>query len=258
MLTVRRARERHFVEKPKHHGWLTFFPGNHSDSLAHGFGALAAINEVRLPPMEKVPFRPHGGSEVLTYVLEGAIAHRDDAGASGVLKAGEFRRSWVARGSRRQESNPSATSEAHFLQIRLQNDEAKAGPSPEERRFFTADRRGALRIVASQDGREGSLRMSQDAVVYSAILSPGEHLVHPLAVGRIAWLHVVRGAIAIGDLVLSTGDGAGIAADPAVSLIARDPSEILLIDLGDRPPPTSKPPASSPPTHASSTDRENP
>jgi quercetin 2,3-dioxygenase len=235
MITLRRASQRRHVRRRTHEAWLTFYPQEGAQPLAGGFGDLEILNEERLPPGARGPPHLHQDAEIVTYVLEGALAHEDSMGRSSVTHAGEFHRMSAGRGIRHNETNPSRTDWVHIFQIWLHPRIAGLEPSNERRRFCAAERRGLLRVVASPDGRKGSLRVHQDALIHSALLDPGQHLVHELRDGRSAWLHVVRGEAALGDAVLTTGDGAGITADRAVSFTAREKSEILLLDLGDRP-----------------------
>jgi hypothetical protein len=165
-------------------------------------------------------------------VREGALAYEDSMGRSGVIHAGEFQRMTPGRGIHHSQTNASRTDDAHVFQIGLRPWEADLDSGQEQKRFSAAQRRGGLCVVASPDARKGSLRIHQDALMYSAMLDPGQHLVHELSQGRRAWLHLVQGEVSIGDLVLTAGDGVGISAERAVSLTAREEAEILLVDLG--------------------------
>ena len=236
MITLRRAKERHHDRRCKQDLWLTFYPQDRADPLADGFGTLEILNEDRLPPGAGIPRHPHHDAEIITYVREGALAHEDSMGHSGVIHAGEFQHMTAGRGIRHSETNASRTEWAHVFQIWLRPSEAELEPSHEQKRFCAAERRGMLCVVASPDGRRGSLRIHQDALIYSAMLEPGQHVVHKLSQGRRVWLHLVRGEATLGDVVLTTGDGAGITADRAVSLTAREETEILLLDLGEQRP----------------------
>lgn len=239
MITLRRADERHHERRRKREVWHTFGP-DRAGALDGGFGALEILDEDRLPPGADVPRHPRRDAEIVTYVREGALAHEDSLGRSGVIHAGEFRRMSAGRGIRHGETNASRTDWAHVFQIWLRPSEAELEPSHEQKRFSAADRRGGLCVVASPDARRGSLRVHQDALVYSAMLHAGQHVIHELSQGRRAWLHLVQGEATLGDTVLTTGDGAGVAAEPAVSLTAREETEILLVDLGARMPGSSK------------------
>lgn len=235
MITLRRANERHHDRRRTQEAWHTFQP-DRADALAEGFGTLEFLEEDRLPPGAGVPRHRHREAEIVTYVREGALAQEDSMGRSGVIQAGEFQRLTAGRGILHSERNASPTDWTHVFQLWLRPSEAGLEPSHEQKRFSAAERRGGLCVVASPDARRGSLRVHQDALVYSALLDAGQHVIHELSQGRSAWLHLVRGEVTLGDAVLTTGDGAGVAAEPAVSLTAREGTEILLVDLGERVP----------------------
>jgi redox-sensitive bicupin YhaK (pirin superfamily) len=235
MITLRRAEERHHDRRRKREVWLTFYPQDRADPLANGFGPLEILNESRLPPTTGVPRHAQHDAEIVTYVREGAVAYEESMGCSGVIRAGEFQRMTVGRGARHSHTNVSRADWAHVFQIWLCPSETGLEPSHEQRRFSAAERRGVLCVVASPDARRGSLRIHQDAVLYSAILDPGQHVVHELLPGRSAWLHLVRGEVTLGDIALTTGDGAGVRTERAVSLTARQQTEILLLDLREEP-----------------------
>ena len=232
MIALRRAKERHLDRHRKQEVWLTFYPQDLGDQPTDGFGTLESLNEDRLPPGAGVPRHPHRDTEILTYVREGALGYEDSTGRSGVIRAGEFQRMTAGNGLRHSETNASRTDWAHVFQIGLRPWEAGIDSSHEQKRFSAAQRRGGLCVVASPDARKGSLRIHQDALMYSALLDPGQHVVHELSQGRRAWLHIVQGEVTLGDVVLTAGDGAGFTAERAVSLTAREEAEILLVDLG--------------------------
>jgi quercetin 2,3-dioxygenase len=232
MITLRRAGERHHDRRRKREVWFTFDAQDRADPLADGFGALEILDEDRLSPGASLSCHPLHDAEIVTYVRGGALAYDDSAGHSGVIQAGEFQRATVGRGSRHGETNASGTDPAHVFQIWLRSSPPELEPAQEQKRFSAAQRRGGLCVVASPDARRGSLRVHQDVVLYSAILGPGKHVAHELLDGRSAWLHLVEGEVTLGDVVLSTGDGAGLTAERAVSLTAREETEILLVDLG--------------------------
>ena len=242
MITVRRATERFHDKGTRQEKWLTFDPQNRADPLADGFGFLEILKEVRLAPGAGVPRNARQEAEILTYVHEGVLAYEDSIGHSGVVQAGEFQRVTSGRGFRHSKMNASRSDWAHFFQLWLHPSEAELEPGHEQKRFSAAERRNRLCVVASLDARRGSLRIRQDVLVYSALLDPGQHVVHELSPGRSAWLHVVHGEVTLGELVLTVGDGAGVTAERAVSFTAAEASEILLVNLGER---TSKPVAES-------------
>ena len=234
MITLRRAGDRHHERRRRHEVWLTFDRKDRTDPLADGFGALEVLDEGRLSPGGGLSRRPRRKAEIVTYVRVGALAYYDSTGRSGVIQAGEFQRTTAGQGSYQSETNASPTDGAQVFQICLRP--ARAGPDPgsEQKRFSAAERRGGLRVIASPDARQGSLRIHQDALIYSAMLEPGKHVVHELSQGRSAWLHLIDGEVTFGEVVLSSGDGAGVSAERSVSLTARVQTEILLLDLGDR------------------------
>jgi redox-sensitive bicupin YhaK (pirin superfamily) len=233
MISVRRATARHHDRRGKRDVWGTFDPRDRPDSLADGFRALETLDECRLPPRAEVGHRAGNDAEIVTYVRMGAVTYEDSLGHTGVIHAGEFQRMCAVPGVRHSETNASRSDWAHVFQIGLRRSEAALEPGREQRRFSAAERRGGLCIVASSDARRGSLRLDQDTRMYSALLEPGQHVVHELASERAAWLHLVHGEVTLGDLVLSSGDGAGVTTERAVSLTAREDSEILMFDVGE-------------------------
>lgn len=241
MITLRRAKERHHDRRREREVWLTFFPQDRMGPLADGFGSLEIFDEDRLAPGAGIPRRPQRDAEIVTYVRGGALAYDDSTGRSGVIQAGEFQRTTAGRGSRQTETNASRTDWAHVFQLWVRPLEAELESGREQKRFSAAERRGGLCVIASPDARRGSLRIHQDALLYSAMLDRGKHVVHELLQGRSAWLHLVEGEATLGDVVLSTGDGAGLTAERAVSLTAHEETEILLVDLGDARPRSSNP-----------------
>lgn len=231
MITLRRAEERHHDRTREQEAWLTFFPHGRAGRFVDGFGTLEILDESRLPPGGGIRRRQHRDAEIVTFVREGALAWEDSMENAGLIQAGEFRRMTAGRGIRHRETNASRTDWAHVFQIWLHPAQADREPGHEQKRFSAAERRGRLCVVGSPDGRRGSLLIHQDALMYSALLDPGKHVVHELLPGRSAWLHLVQGEATLGDLVLTTGDGAGVRAERAVSLTAQEETEILLFDL---------------------------
>jgi quercetin 2,3-dioxygenase len=232
MINVLRASHRRHRRHRKREVWRTFDPVDGSDRLAAGFGALENLEENRLPPFAEVARYAHGEAEILTYVHEGAVTCEDSLGHAGVIQSGEFACMSEVPGTRHRETNASRSDWAHVFQVRLRAAEVALDTGREQKRFSAAERRGGLCIVASPDARKGSLRLRQDTRVYAALLEHGQHVVHELGSERAAWLHLVRGEIALGDVVLTTGDGAGFTTERAVALTAREDSEILMLDLG--------------------------
>lgn len=239
-MVVRRAQERRHDRRGKEDLWLTFDALAKTDPLAEGFSGLQSLSEGRLPPSGSRPSGPRDDTEILTYVLEGSLAYDDSLGRSGVLHAGEFRCVTAGRGVRYKETNTSRSDWAHVFQLCLRSP-GSTQPGHEQKRFSAAQRRGQLCLVASSDARMGSLRLLADALIYSALLERGHHVVHDMPLGRGAWLHLVSGEVTLGEVVLSAGDGAGIRGERPISFTARTDTEILLLDLAKRPGEESEP-----------------
>lgn len=229
MIRPHRTSERRHVQLRRRELWHTFASADEA-----GFGALIDLTEDRLPPRTRATPHARGDAEVVTYVLAGSVTQHGGAGRGGHVLAGEFQRTVFAGGARRGEGNPSRSGWAHLFAVSLRAPTADHDGAPEQRRFSAAQRRGAWCVVASPDGHAGSLRLAQDVRIYSTVLMLGQHLVHELATRRAAWLHVLHGEVALADLALTTGDGAGFTGERVVSLTARADAELLLIDLPSR------------------------
>lgn len=219
MIDLRRAAERHHVARRDRELWQTF--------LTEGFGALELFDEKRLAPRVTASTSRRGSDQVFTWVVHGAIAQ-----AGAAISAGEAQCMTAGPQPLPGDTNTSRSDWAHFFQLSLRCSQAPATLGCEHRRYSAAQRRGALFVVASPDGRHGSMLLHQDAVIYSAVLIRGQHLVHALLPGHSAWLHLVGGESTLGDLALTRGDGVGLWGERVVSLTAAEPSELLLIDLG--------------------------
>lgn len=248
MITVHRTEDRQHIRRSRRDVWLTLPPQSHPDPSRTGFAALERLREDRLPPGAGPTLRPPSACEIITYVLAGSILMKDSTGHSSVVLAGEFQRTAGDREVRHGEGNTSRTEWAHVFQVWLHPPEASHAPDREQRRFSAAERRGVWRMVAAPDGREGSLRVRADARIYSAILGPGQHLVHELPPRRCAWLHVVLGAVRLGETALTAGDGVGITAERGVSLTAAAAAEVLLIDLSEPNPGAGEQPSTPDPS----------
>jgi redox-sensitive bicupin YhaK (pirin superfamily) len=235
MITLRRSTERRHVKRGRQEIWNTFYPPDGTDAFADDFGALVVFDEMRLAPGESTESLPGDEVEMVTYVYKGSLSHEDSTGGSGVIRAGEFQRRSTGHRVRHKETNASRSTWAHAFRISLRPEEVGLDAAREEQRFTAAQRRNALCVVASPDGRKGSLRIHQDALVYSSILDPGHHLFLELAPGRTAWLHVVYGEATLDGIVLTQGDGVGVTKEPSVSLTVQENTEMLLVDSG--PPP---------------------
>jgi redox-sensitive bicupin YhaK (pirin superfamily) len=231
MFQVRRGPERgHF-----NHGWLdtyhTFSFGDYYDPQHTSFRALRVMNEDRVNPGEGFGMHPHRDMEIVTYVLSGALEHKDSMGNGEVLRPGEFQRMSAGTGILHSEFNPSESEPVHLYQIWLLPRQKGIAPSYEQRAFPDAEKRGRLRVVASPDGREGSLTIGQDASVFLSSLDAKQQVAHELAPGRHAWLQVLRGAVQFNGSVLVAGDGVAVSDELAVAVQAKEPSEVMLFEL---------------------------
>ena len=234
MITLNRETERRRVKRGKHDILMTFCPLEGTPPTDE-FGILMALNELRIPPGGVSAPHPPEEAEIVTYVYKGTLAQEDSTGKSGVVSAGEFQRMTIGRGIRQKEKNASRSDWAQIFRIYLRPTEVGLGSTQEQKRFAIAQRHNLLCVVASPDGRRGSLRLMQDALVFSSVLDTGRHLIHELLPGRKAWLHVIQGEATLNDIVLTQGDSAGFKTEPSVSLTARENTEILLVDLGPAP-----------------------
>ena len=233
MITIRKAGERGHFD----HGWLdtshTFSFASYHDPAHMGFRSLRVINEDRVTPGEGFGTHGHRDMEIISYVLSGALAHKDSTGGGGVLRPGEVQRMSAGTGVTHSEFNGSREEPVHFLQIWILPDRAGHAPSYEQRAYPEAERRGRLRLVASPDGADGSTTIHQDARVYATLLGAGEKVEHALAPGRYGWVQVARGEVEVNGKALSAGDGAALSGEERVALEARGSgvAEVLVFDL---------------------------
>jgi redox-sensitive bicupin YhaK (pirin superfamily) len=233
MITVRRSDERGHFD----HGWLdtrhTFSFADYHDPEHMGFRGLRVVNEDRVRPGEGFPTHGHRDMEILSYVLEGALAHKDSTGGQGVLRPGEVQRMSAGTGVRHSEFNGSKDEPVHFLQIWILPDREGHAPSYEQKPFPEAEKRSRLLLVASPGGEDGALRIHADARVYATVLADEETVRHALAPGRHAWVQVVRGELTVNGQALRAGDGAAVSAEREVVLEGRGAAraEALLFDL---------------------------
>jgi quercetin 2,3-dioxygenase len=231
MIEARRNQDRGHAN----HGWLdsyhSFSFADYYDAAHMGFSSLRVINEDRVAPGAGFPTHGHRDMEIISYVLEGALEHKDSMGNGSVIRPGDVQRMSAGRGVRHSEFNASPSEPAHFLQIWILPERAGSEPGYEQKHFPESERRARLRLIASRDGREGSVRLHQDTDVYAAILQAGESLQHTLASGRHAYLHVARGDLVLNRADFHAGDGARISDEPSLSLSASHSAEFLLFDL---------------------------
>jgi quercetin 2,3-dioxygenase len=231
MIRVRKAAERGHFD----HGWLdtyhTFSFSRYYDPRHMGFRALRVINEDWVSPGRGFGQHPHENMEIITYVLEGGLAHRDSLGTGSVIRPGELQRMTAGTGITHSEANPSPTEPVHLYQIWLLPEHQGLEPSYEQQAFPAAERHNRLRLVASPDGADGSLTIRQDARVLLATLDQDRQVSHTLRQGRHAWLQVLRGAVDLNGQALAAGDGAALSEESGLAILAGGPSEVMLFDL---------------------------
>jgi redox-sensitive bicupin YhaK (pirin superfamily) len=230
MLRIRKSQERGHGD----HGWLdtrhTFSFADYYDPAHTGFRSLRVMNEDRVAPGQGFGRHPHRDMEILSYVLEGVLEHRDSLGTGAVIRPGELQRITAGTGVWHSEYNPSVGEAVHFYQVWLLPETKGLPPGYEQKRFGREGRLGQFQRVASPDGRDGSLTVRQDADVYLAELNENA-LVHKLRSGRHAWVQVVRGNVLVNGASLSAGDGAAISDESTLTLGPSGPGEVMLFDL---------------------------
>ncbi len=232
MLTLRRAADRGHAD----HGWLdshhTFSFADYLDPRHMGFRALRVINDDRVAPGRGFGAHPHRDMEIVSYVLEGALEHKDSMGTGSVIRPGEVQRMSAGTGVTHSEQNASRTEPVHFLQIWFLPVRRGLPPGYEQKRFVDAEKDGRLRIVASPDGREGSVTIHTDGSLYAGVFRAGQAAEHALAAGRHAWVHVARGKARVNGEALGEGDAAALSDEPTVRIEGIDEAEVLVFDLG--------------------------
>ncbi len=231
MIQVRNAKDRGHAN----HGWLdtyhTFSFSTYYDPDHVRFRSLRVMNEDIVAPGRGFGTHPHNDMEIVTYVLEGALEHKDSMGNGEVLRPGEFQRMSAGTGITHSEFNPSATEPVHLYQIWLFPERKGIEPSYEQKRFPEADRRNQLQLVASRNAENGSLLIHQDARISLARIDAGKEILQELPAGRFAWLQVLRGAVALNDVPLNTSDGAAVSDERSLTIRATSDAEIMLFDL---------------------------
>jgi quercetin 2,3-dioxygenase len=231
MITIRRAGDRGHAN----HGWLdtwhTFSFGSYRDPRHMGFRSLRVMNEDFVAPGQGFGTHPHRDMEIVTYVLEGALEHRDSMGNGEVLKPGEFQRMSAGTGITHSEFNPSDSEAVHLYQIWLLPERKGIEPSYEQKRFAEDERRNRLRLVASRDVADGSLLIHQDARVFLSTVDGGQQVPYEVAEGRHAWLQVLRGNISLNGHDLDTSDGAAVSDERSLTILAVGDAEVMLFDL---------------------------
>jgi redox-sensitive bicupin YhaK (pirin superfamily) len=230
MIRVRKSADRGHFD----HGWLdtshTFSFADYYDPEHMGFRSLRVINEDRVRPGQGFGTHGHRDMEIVSYVLEGSLQHKDSLGHGAVLRPGEFQRITAGTGIMHSEFNPSRTEPVHFYQIWLLPEGRGLTPGYEQKAFAETERQGRLRLVASRDGRDGSLTIHQDADIFLASLAD-QGVSHELKPGRHAWVQVLRGKVDLGGVALGEGDGAAVSDEAALRLVADGRAEVMLFDL---------------------------
>ena len=231
MITIRKSEDRGHFDL----GWLdtyhTFSFDQYYDAAHVHFRSLRVINEDRVQPAHGFPTHSHRDMEIITYILSGELEHRDSMGNGSVIRPGDVQRMTAGTGVSHSEFNPSDAEPVHLLQIWILPQSHGLAPSYEEKHFSDEERSGRLRLIASNNGRDGSVMIHQDAAVYATILDAGETVVRAMTDDRYAWLQVARGTIRLNDRELKQGDGAAVSQESELAITAHDQAELLLFDL---------------------------
>ena len=230
MITIRKSEDRGHFD----HGWLdtyhTFSFDQYYDPAHMHWRSLRVINEDRVAAGQGFPTHSHRDMEIITYILEGALEHRDSMGNGSVIRPGDVQRMTAGTGVSHSEFNPSKSEPVHLLQIWILPNAQDLTPGYEEKNFPETERAGKLRLIASNDASDGSVELRQDARVYTSILEAGQSVEHALADNRYAWLQIARGTVKLNELEMKQGDGAAISRE-TLNVIAHDRAELLLFDL---------------------------
>ena len=232
MLAIRTSDERGRAN----HGWLnsrhTFSFGHYYDPQFMGFGPLRVINEDRVTPGQGFSTHRHENMEIISYVLDGALEHKDSMGTGSIIRPGDVQRMTAGTGVSHSEYNASRTDPVHFLQIWILPERDGLEPGYEQIAIPDEEKRGKLRLIGSRDGGNGAITIHQDVNLYASLLDGGQTVSHELAAGRRGWLQIARGSVRLGDRDLSTGDGVAIEGKQTIEIAGVDNAEILLFDMG--------------------------
>lgn len=231
MITLRRSNERGGGD----YGWLntkhTFSFSDYWDPRWMGFRSLRVINEDYVAPAAGFPTHPHNDMEIITYILEGQLEHKDSLGTGSVILPGDGQRMTAGRGIRHSEFNPSKSQRVHLYQIWIMPEKKGLEPSYEQKSFPAEEKQGKFRLIASPDAKEGSVKINQDARLFVTLLQPGQEVGHSFAEGRHGWLQVAKGEVELNGQRLVQGDGAAISDEQKLSVKGTKDSEVLLFDL---------------------------
>lgn len=232
MITIRPAQARGTAN----FGWLdsrhTFSFGEYYDPKHMGFADLRVINEDKVAPGQGFATHGHRDMEIISYVLEGALEHKDSIGTGSVIRPGDVQRMSAGTGIMHSEYNASKVDPVHFLQIWILPEQKGIAPGYEQKNFSDTEKHNQLRLVGSRDGREGSITIHQNVDLYAAILGVGESIQHTFAAGRVGWLQVARGAVHLNGQTLTAGDGASITEEALMTLQGTEQNaEVLLFDM---------------------------
>ncbi|MEZ6128570.1 MAG: pirin family protein [Planctomycetaceae bacterium] len=231
MIQIRKANDRGHAD----HGWLntyhTFSFAGYQDPEHTRFRSLRVMNEDVVAPGQRFGTHPHNDMEIVTYVLDGALEHKDSMGNGAVLRPGEFQRMSAGTGITHSEFNPSSDESVHLYQIWLYPERKGIEPGYEQKTFPEEERHNRLRLVASRHADEGSLQIHQDARIFLASLDKGRNVIHKIASGRHAWLQVLRGILTLNGEPLDAGDGAAISDEEVLEVVATESAELMLFDL---------------------------
>jgi redox-sensitive bicupin YhaK (pirin superfamily) len=231
MITLRKSHERGHAN----HGWLdsnfSFSFAEYYDPAHMHFGALRVINDDRIAPAMGFGMHPHQDMEIITYVLSGAIEHRDSMGNGSIIRPGNVQRMSAGTGVRHSEFNPSETTETHLLQIWIIPGQKGIAPSYEEKNFAEAEKRGQLRLVASPDAADGSVLIHQDVKLYVGLFDADEQLTMPIQIGRKLYVHIARGQLEVNGITLSAGDAAMLTNETQLQLQHGQAAEVLVFDV---------------------------
>jgi len=231
MITLRPSAERGGAD----HGWLktrhTFSFNTYHDPAQMHFRALRVINEDWIAPGQGFGTHPHDNMEIITYVLEGALQHKDSLGTGSIIRPGDAQRMSAGTGIRHSEYNASATDQVHMLQIWIMPNQRNVAPGYEQKVFPAAEKAGKLRVIAAPDGRDGAVTIHADTSLYVSVLRRNEKVIHTLAPNRHAWLQVTKGSVELNGKKLTQGDGASASDEPKLEIQATADAEVLLFDL---------------------------